>query len=252
MHCPRVAVFDLDDTLAESFRPPQSSMINRLKALLERIPIAIVSGGGFPRIEADFLPNLISSSNISNLFILPNSASQCYLWAQDSWQEVYNFALTLDERVRITTVLQESAEKLGLISREPDMESEIIDREAQIAFAAIGLRASLEAKKAWDPDQSKRRRLKEVLDEKLPGFEVLIGGMTTVDITRHGINKAHGIEWLSKHLQIPTHEMYYVGDALYPGGNDAVVIPTGIQTRATKNPDETLHVIDEMLAACSA
>jgi hypothetical protein len=45
--------------------------------------------------------------------------------------------------------------------------------------------------------------------------------------------------------------MLYVGDALYPGGNDEVVILTGVQTRAVANPTETETIIDEILAACS-
>ncbi len=51
MKCPKIAIFDLDDTLAESFQPPKSEMIDRLEKLLEHIPVAIISAAGFPRIE---------------------------------------------------------------------------------------------------------------------------------------------------------------------------------------------------------
>ena len=34
-----------------------------------------------------------------------------------------------------------------------------VDREAQIAYAAVGLEAPFEVKKAWDPDQAKRKKL---------------------------------------------------------------------------------------------
>ena len=37
-------------------------------------------------------------------------------------------------------------------------------------------------------------------------------------------------------------------DALYEGGNDAVVIPTGVRTRSVSNPSETADLIDELLA----
>ena len=127
----------------------------------------------------------------------------------------------------------------------------VIDRDVQIAYAALGLSAPEEAKKAWDPDKSKRRRLKAALDARLPDFEVLIGGKTTIDITHKGITKAHGVEWLSARLAIPASDMLYVGDAFYEGGNDAAVIPTGIQTRPISGPAETEIVLDELLAACS-
>ena len=41
--------------------------------------------------------------------------------------------------------------------------------------------------------------------------------------------------------------MLYLGDALYAGGNDSVVIPTGIQTRQVNGPDDTAGIIDELL-----
>ena len=78
-----------------------------------------------------------------------------------------------------------------------------------------------------------------------------MGGMTTVDITHKGINKAYGVRWLSEKLGIPAGEMLYVGDALFEGGNDIVVIPTGIQTRSVSGPPETLAVIEELLKACA-
>ena len=123
-----------------------------------------------------------------------------------------------------------------------------LDRETQIAYAAVGLDAPLEAKKTWDPDQMKRKKLKAAIEQKVPDVEVLIGGMTTIDVTKKGINKSYGVNWFSKRLGIPPQEMLYVADALYPGGNDEVVIPTGIKTRSTSGPDETLRIIDEVLA----
>ena len=126
----------------------------------------------------------------------------------------------------------------------------MIDRGAQIAFAVLGLEASDEAKKSWDVDKTKRTALKKTLEKKIPEFEILIGGRTTIDITKKGINKSHGVRWLAKHLDLEPKEMLYVGDALYRGGNDSVVIPTGVETLPTSGPEETLGIIDELLWAC--
>jgi hypothetical protein len=81
---------------------------------------------------------------------------------------------------------------------------------------------------------------------------VLIGGKTTIDITRAGVDKAFGVRWLSERLNIPPQAMLFVGDALYEGGNDAVVIPTGIQTRSVTGPSETAKIIDDLLSICSS
>ena len=71
--------------------------------------------------------------------------------------------------------------------------------------------------------------------------------MTSIDITRKGINKGHGVLELSLHTEIPVSQMIYVGDALFEGGNDSSVIPTGIDTVEVKNPLETHKVIMDIV-----
>jgi hypothetical protein len=44
-----------------------------------------------------------------------------------------------------------------------------------------------------------------------------------------------------------TDEIMYVGDALFPGGNDAVILSTGVKTVATSGPIETLTIIDDII-----
>ena len=249
MECPRAALFDLDDTLAESFKPPRPETLLRFKRLLEKVPCAIITAAGFVRIHDQFLPELITSPKIGRLYVFPNSAAECYTYSGEVWEKIYSFALTPEERSMITSAIRESAEKLKI--GHPTYKSMIIDREAQVAFAAIGLDAPLDEKKAWDPDQVKRKKLKTALEKQLPDFEVLIGGMTTIDITRKGINKSYGVTWLAQKLELKPEEMLYVGDALYPGGNDEVVIATGVKTRPVTGPAETNAVMDELLGLCA-
>lgn len=247
---PKAAIFDLDDTLAESFQPPTRAMIDRLLKLLEHMPVAILSAAGYPRIEAQFLDFLAISPHINRFFVFPNSASQCYVREETGWRLEYSLSLTLEERTAIKTAIEESIAETGVIEPHPKYSPEIIDRDAQVALTAIGLYASEEDKVAWDPDQSKRKHLMSALQTRIPNFEIRIGGKTTIDITHKGINKAYGVTWLSKRLGYKPEEMLYVGDAFYEGGNDAVVIPTGIETRSVSGPAETAIIIDELLALC--
>src|SRR3989344_11019 len=46
-------------------------------------------------------------------------------------------------------------------------------------------------------------------------------------------------------------DMLFIGDALYEGGNDAAVIPTGIQTRQVSGPEETIIVLKKLNTRCS-
>ncbi len=247
MQLPKAVIFDLDDTLAESFQPPAQSMISLLARLLGHMPVGILSAASFHRMERDFLPVLAESPHIDQLYLMPNSSAQAYRW-DAGWQLEYGIALSEDDRTRITKAIEESVAETGVIEPNPKYEPLIVDRGVQIAYAALGLSATAEDKIAWDPDRSKRNLLKDAIDKRIPDFEVLLGGTTTIDITTRGITKAHGVKWLSEQLSIEPTEMLFVGDALYEGGNDSVVIPTGIKTRPVKNPAETETVIHELLS----
>jgi hydroxymethylpyrimidine pyrophosphatase-like HAD family hydrolase len=127
----------------------------------------------------------------------------------------------------------------------------IEDRESQITFSALGQRAPLDAKKNWDPDFSKRKKIKALLDPVLPDFSVRLGGSTSIDVTLPGIDKAYGIRKLRDISGIPIREMLYVGDALFPGGNDAPARETGVVCIQVRDPDETKRVIETVIACSS-
>jgi hypothetical protein len=245
---PRAVAFDLDDTLAESFQPPSDEMVAKIKALLALVPFAIVSGAKFDRIKSEILDRLTDSPRVDNLYVLADNAAQGFVYSNGDWVRVYTNEFSPDEQSHIETMLRDAVAKNDMHGEDQKYEPELLKDPAEIRYAALGLDASEEDKKNWDPDMSKRRKLQELLSSRLPGCEVSIGGKTTIDITRKGINKASGILWLSQRLGIPIREMLYVGDALYEGGNDAVVIPTGVQTRAVTGPTDTAKIIDQLLA----
>lgn len=84
----------------------------------------------------------------------------------------------------------------------------------------------------------------------MPGFSVRMGGATSIDITKPGIDKAYGIRKLKEILKIEISEMIYIGDALFEGGNDYPARTTGAVCIQVRDPDETKRVI-EAIIACS-
>lgn len=71
------------------------------------------------------------------------------------------------------------------------------------------------------------------LQEMLPDFEIHIGGMTTIDITQKGIDKRFGIQKMKEYLGVPYEEMFFIGDAIFPGGNDYAPVMMGIAYQKT-------------------
>jgi hydroxymethylpyrimidine pyrophosphatase-like HAD family hydrolase len=112
--------------------------------------------------------------------------------------------------------------------------------------------APVDAKARWDPDFSRRRLLQADLQRRLPGHAVNMGGATSVDVTRAGIDKAYGMRRLCAESAIAPDAMLFIGDALFPSGNDYPVKAMGIDTVAVRGPDETRTVIASLLAPDSA
>ena len=74
-----------------------------------------------------------------------------------------------------------------------------------------------------------------------------IGGTTSIDITRRGVNKAYGIHKLEQYLKIPIDRMVFVGDALFYGGNDYPAKTTGVDCISVTGPEETKKLIEGWL-----
>jgi len=75
-----------------------------------------------------------------------------------------------------------------------------------------------------------------------------LGGETSIDVTKPGIDKAYGIIKLRDTLSIAIKEMIFVGDALFPGGNDYPAEEAGVVSIRVKNPTESKRVIETIIA----
>ncbi len=245
---PRLMVFDLDGTLAESKQRVSAEMAELLSQLLHKMPVAIMSGAGFPQFERQLLPFLPPEADLSKLYIFPDNAAQCFVYRQGAWHAQYDNAFTPAEREHILQALDEALKETGLHEVPVRVWGERVeDRGAEIVFSGLGQEAPPEEKRKWDPDGIKKRTLRDALAKRLPEFSEGANGSTSVDITRKGINKAYGVQRLTELTQIPISEMLYAGDALEEGGNDAVVVPTGIPTHAVFGPEETAGLIQTIL-----
>ena len=53
---------------------------------------------------------------------------------------------------------------------------------------------------------------------------------------------------LADHSGIPVEEMLFLGDAIYPGGNDYSVKAAGMDTLKVRDPEETMTAIGAVVA----
>ena len=90
--------------------------------------------------------------------------------------------------------------------------------------------------------------MKAILKPLIPEFSVAMGGASSIDVTRPGVDKAYGILKLKQVLGIPIGDMIFVGDALFPGGNDEPARKTGATCIKVRDPEETGRVIEAVIA----
>ncbi|MGB8964637.1 MAG: HAD-IIB family hydrolase [Candidatus Cybelea sp.] len=242
----KLIVFDLDGTLAKSKAPLDDEMAALLARLLAVIKVSIISGGDFPQFQEQVLGRLPSDANFTNLSILPTSGTKFYVY-DGQWRKLYSEDLSDDQKKKIEDALEKAVAQTGFQPQETWGER-IEDRGTQITYSALGQQAPLDAKSTWDPDFAKRKAIQAILDTTLPEFSVRLGGATSIDVTLPGIDKAYGIRKLRDVLKIPIEQMLFIGDALFPGGNDYPAFQAGAESIAVRDPEDTKRVILAIIA----
>jgi HAD superfamily hydrolase (TIGR01484 family) len=241
----KLIVFDLDGTLAESKAAIDKEMATRLSALLTVADVAVISGGDWPQFEKQVLANLPKGSKLKNLSILPTCGTKFYRY-KSGWKQLYAENFTDAQKEKIITSLNSAIDASGFKAKKTWGET-IEDRGSQVTYSALGQKAPLDEKKKWDPDFAKRNKIKKRLDKMIPEFAVNLGGATSIDITKHGIDKKYGIHKLRDLLGIKISEMIFIGDAIFPGGNDYPAKQSGVFSIRVSDPNETKRVVEGII-----
>ena len=242
----KLIVFDLDGTLAESKSALDPEMGALLVRLLNVVKVAVISGGAWEQFESQLLRNLPKSGRLEDLSLLPTCGTKFFRY-DGEWTKVYSEDFSEDEKKQIIAALDNALDETGL--RPQKHWGELIeDRGSQITLSALGQQAPLDEKKNWDPDFAKRNKIKSIAQPMIPRFSVNLGGATSIDVTMPGIDKAYGIHKLREMLRIPISDMVFIGDAIFPGGNDYPAKEAGVYSIRVRDPEETKRVVEALLA----
>ncbi|GIW68602.1 MAG: haloacid dehalogenase [Candidatus Parcubacteria bacterium] len=243
-----VVVFDVDGTLAVSRKPVSRSIAKSLCALLSGGKwLAIVGGGSLSRIQAQVVQHL-PCRHLEHLVLCPLSGAELYVFRGNHPHAMYRHTLTRAEVRTIQRAFHKTMEVCGHTPQQvwgPLIEN----RGSQVTFSALGQDAPLAAKRRWNERNDLRPCLVQALRTLLKRrYEIRMGGLTSIDITVRGIDKAYALHRLSKVTGVPVSRMVYVGDALYPQGNDAPVLRTRATSVWVSSPRETLLLLRGTLA----
>ena len=243
----KVIAFDLDDTLAVTKSPISDRMGELLVKLLETYDVCIISGGKFELFQVQVVNRLEATpQQLARLHLMPTCGTRYYRYEQisEQWQLQYAEDLTADEKKRIAAVLEESAKELGLWDIEVYGER-IEDRNSQVTYSVLGQLAPAEKKYVWAAKNAEAKlKLREMAASKLLDLEVRLGGTTSVDVTRIGVDKAYGMQKLIEALDINKEDILFIGDKLQEGGNDYPVKAMGIDSIEVEKWQDTAFVLD--------
>jgi phosphomannomutase len=224
--------FDMDGTVT----PSRSKIDPKMKELLSSLPATVAVISGSHNDQMDFQVDglrVIRMGQNGNHVIHPEQG--------ELWFDVLTPQEKEEIMEHVNTVWPACDQNV------PDLEDIIEDRGSQISMSLYGHHADPAVKKAFDGDFKKRIALLERFPFNSENVEVKLGGSTCLDYFRKGKNKGHNIDRLITHMGWNKAECLFMGDALFPGGNDETVVGV-IETVSVTDPEDTYRKLQEMFA----
>ena len=271
----KVLSFDIDQTLNIAKTPIPTEIAELLIECLDHFEICPISGQKFDQFLIQIVDRLVEAGatpeQLSHLHLFVAQGTQYYRYNngktrgndiisvttfpkdekydQSRWEQVYNFPLTDDEVKKITEAIEQAARELGYWEEDKlkDGDEIIENRLSQVTFSALGQKAGTEEKYAWDPDCKKREQIVKKAKEMAPEFDFEIGGTTSINAFKPGMNKQFGMSHLLENLDVEKSDILYFGDMTQPGGNDYPVVEMGIETISVRSHEDTAYALRGIL-----
>ncbi|MES2087436.1 MAG: HAD-IIB family hydrolase [Patescibacteria group bacterium] len=230
--------FDVDKTLTRSRSLIEDAMKSALMSLCTVADVTIVSGA-----KEEQIWKQISNDFIGKVFILAQNGNFALsVDRKDLWKNI----LSAEEKRQIMDHINLVRQEFKNLFVDVDENDLIQDRGCQITFSFVGHNAELTRKEKFDPTGDLRNKILKEVPFVAPTLEVKVGGTTSFDYFARGKNKGSNIKKLMELFGWKPEECLYIGDALFPGGNDDTVIGV-CDTLQVQGPEQTLAAIQKMI-----
>jgi HAD superfamily hydrolase (TIGR01484 family) len=249
-------VFDLDGTLAPSKSVMDEEMTDLLEELLSKKRVAVIGGGKYALFKMQLIAALKKSPKelLENLFLFPTTSNAFYRY-DHGWKNVYTLNLSKATRKKIKEAFKKVFKEIRYVHPKKTYGPIIEDRGTQVTFSALGQeivaalgKKGIALKEKWKNENTPLKlKMAKLLGKHLPDLEIHAAGFTSIDVTKKGIDKAYGLRQIEKYLHVPIKKMVFIGDALFPGGNDYAAKKTGVDCIPVRNPEDTKKIIKRIL-----
>lgn len=252
----KLIAFDLDGTLAPSKSHFADRMVNEFDRLLEKFQVCVISGGKYELFQRQFLTQITSDPRLlQKLHLMPTSGTRYYRHEGGEWIQKYAEDFSSAQKQKIIKALEEGLSESGY-KADKTYGDIIEDRDSQITLSILGQEIVAELgeegvhiKEAWDPDGTKKMKIRDIVAEKIPEFNVRAAGATSIDVTRPGIDKAYGMKKLMEATGLEKKDILFMGDKIVPGGNDYAVEEMGIDCISVRSWKDTAYAIEGIVKA---
>ena len=251
----KLIAFDLDGTLAPSKSHFDPRMVALFDRLLAKYHVCVISGAKYELFQRQFLTQITTEpESLERLHLMPTSGTRYCRYENGEWVEKYAENFTDKQKQDIITALDEGLKESGYAVDKTYGET-IEDRDSQITLSILGQDIVAELgdegvriKEEWDPDSTKKFKIRDIVAPKIPEFSVRAAGATSIDVTLPGVDKAYGMNKLIEATGFTKEEILFMGDKITPGGNDYPVEEMGIDCIAVRSWEDTAYALEGILA----
>jgi len=247
----KLIAFDLDGTLAPSKSHFNPRMVALFDKLLESYHVCVISGGKYELFQRQFLTQITGEPHLlAKLHLMPTSGTRYYTFENNDWVQQYAEDFTPAQKAKIIKALDEGLKESGYAVEKTYGET-IEDRDSQITLSILGQEIVAELgdegvriKEEWDPDGTKKLKIRDIIAPKIPEFTVRAAGATSIDVTQPGVDKAYGMQKLMQATGFKKEDILFMGDKIVPGGNDYAVEEMGIECIAVRSWQDTAYAVE--------
>ncbi len=252
----KLIAFDLDGTLAPSKSPLPERISEVLGELLNNFQVCVISGGDFKQFNKQLLSNLkLDDNQLSRLHLMPTCGTKYYTFdkSENNWKKLYSEDIPEEDKRRIKIALLKALDEYGY--KEDKTYGELVeDRESQLTLSTLGQdivdvlgEKGIEMKENWDKDNKKKNNIRNYASNIVTDYEFKVGGLTSIDVTKPGIDKAYGMKKLMEHLELEKKDILFIGDRLMEGGNDYPVKAMGIDSIEISDWHQTAVAVNAII-----
>lgn len=248
-------VFDLDGTLVKTKSPMSKDMAKILATLLSHKKVAVIGGGKYAVFNELFISKFRFPKLLNNLYIFPATGTSFYKY-NNGWKKIYTLRLNSVEILNTIKAFKSVFKEINYHHPKKTYGKIFENRDGgQVSFSVYGQdlvkvlgHKGVKIKEQWLKNNLKlKMKIARLVAKKLPNLEVRAAGFTTIDVTKKGIDKAYGLSQMRKYIKIPFKKMLFIGDAIFPGGNDYAVVKTGVDYIKVRGPEDTKKVIKKII-----